>query len=54
MFETNVELPLDSSSQDSIQFAEVPCIKIRTRFRGSSLAYYPTQYSRLRDMSDLF
>jgi hypothetical protein len=41
MFETNVELPLDSSLQDSIQFAEVPCIKIRTRLRESSLALLP-------------
>lgn len=41
MFEANVELPLDSKLQDSIQFAEVPCIKIRTRFRESSLALLP-------------
>jgi len=51
MFETNVELPLDSSLQDSIQFAEVPCIKIRTRFQESFLALLP---SRLCDVSDLF
>ena len=41
MFETDVELPLDSSLQDSIQFAQVPCIKIRTEFRESFLALLP-------------
>ena len=38
MFETDVELPLDSSLQDSMQ---VPCIKIRTRFREGFLALLP-------------
>ena len=41
MFETNVELPLDSSLQDSIQFAEIPGIKIRTRFWEGFLALLP-------------
>ena len=38
MCETDVELPLDSSLQDSMQ---VPCIKIRNMFRGSFLALLP-------------
>ena len=50
MFETDVELPLDSSLQDSMQ---VPCIKIRNGFQDSFWPYYPTRCGRLRDVSDL-